>query len=234
MNDDKTQATSLNELMKNLAPASAWREVHQPEELRAAELLRQRLIRQVSSRRLSRSERLRITTTTRRLQNAMVRANVNWLEVDDMQYSLVVHNDKGVDLILKAQTVMIVPIAYGSEFRYVRSQVEKALRQIMKMHTTVGRTVEVVLTVTGEEPQEKLEEYRQIVLENLLLHVELPLATFMTSMTVFGGSNTSDTLRKIEALVQYIHWLEDQSFMPRILWVRTNSRKKNRFWRLLG
>lgn len=235
MNGDKGRMISFEKLMKRLIPASDWRRVHQPEELYAAEQLRQRLIRQTSSTRFSRSMRLRVAAATHHLQDAMARANMSWLEVDDMQYNLVVHNDKGVDLILKAQSAVIVPVSYGSELRSVRFQVEKALNRAMKMHTTVGRTVEVVVAITGEESQEELEEYRQMVSKNLLIHVEWPMATFLASVTIFGVTNSNDTFRKIEALVRYFHWLEDQSFVPHILWIHADRRMKNsRFWRLFG
>jgi hypothetical protein len=148
----------------------------------------------------------------------MVRADLNWLEIDDMQYTTIVHNEEGVDLILQSKSVVIVPVAYGSEFRQVRSQVERALQHTTRMHSTIGSTVEILLAVAGEEPQDDLESYRQKISDNLLMHLDWPTGTFMTSVIVFGDAKMDDTLRKIEALVLYNHWLENQAFAPRLLW----------------
>lgn len=218
MNGDRTHTTTLKKLMKNLTPVSTWRTVHQPDDLRAAELLRQRLLRQTPHSRLSVPQRLRVAATARRLKKAMKNANVNWLEVDDMRYTALVHSDEGVDLILKAKSVVIVPVAYGSEFRKVRSLVEKSLERAIRMPHAVGNTVEVVLAITGEEPQSDLESYRQKISDTLLMHLEWPTGTFMTSIIVFGTPEAEDTRHKIEALVRYIHWLENQSFAPRLFW----------------
>ena len=148
----------------------------------------------------------------------MTRADVNWLEVDDMQYTTIVHSDEGVDLILKSKSVVIVPVVCGSEFRQVRSQVEQALQYTTRMRSAVGSTIEVLLAIAGEEPQDDLESYRQKISDTILMHLDWPIGTFMTSVIVFGDIKMDDTLRKIEALVLYNHWLENQAFVPRLLW----------------
>lgn len=233
MNDDKTHTISMKKFMTSLAPALTWRSVHKPEDLHAAEQLRRRLLRQTLPAHLSRR---RVASATRRLKKAIALAHTSWFEIDDMQYTAIVHNSEGVDFILKAQSVMIVPITYGSEFRQVRSQIEKGLKNAMRMRNKVGRTVEVLLAITGEESQDDLEAYRQKISDNLLVHLEWPVGTFMTSVIVFGVSGADDTLRKIEALACYIHWLENQSFIPRFLWVgpHLNRRVMYLYDRLLG
>ena len=218
INGDGTRTGSLQKLMKGLTPISAWKQVREPEDLRATELLRQRLLRQMTPYRLSWRTRLQVAASTHRLRVAMTYADVSWLEVDDMQYTTIVHNDEGVDLVLQSKHVVIVPVAYGGEFRQVRSQVEQALQHTVRMRSTIGSTVEVLLAIAGEEPQEDLASYRQKISDNLLLHLDWPTGTFMTSVIVFGDVKMNDTLRKIEALVLYNHWLENQAFVPRLLW----------------
>jgi hypothetical protein len=211
----QTPPSNLRHELAALTPVQNSAAIDTPEHRRAAELAKNRLLRQSMPLETFRQPQF----STWRLMWAMKTAGISLFELDKIHYLTQVHHSLEFDAFAAMSRVTGVLLSTGTGMDKARSAIEHAVTKAGTTNVSSDELVGVVVVISDDQSLDELEKYRARVVSEILPDITVSDTVFIASSIIpkLKKGNTVQ-LGTYEALIRYEHWLENHKTRLKMKW----------------
>lgn len=158
------------------------------------------------------------SSATSHMVQRMEKARLTWVQLDDLAYNVTFHNPAGEDSVEHIKRMVCVPVSYRKSLPSNIQTIAQELAQ--KLTHYPGDATSYMLVIQGQpdDSWSEIEHYRAHLMKTIVAHVDKN--TLLVSANYRLSPGESDRLFKyrIQALGEYLHWLQNHANPIRIEW----------------
>lgn len=145
---------------------------------------------------------------TKTMLHHMHKAQLTWISIDDLAYSIIYHHSTGEDSLEHPKKIVCIPVEYGTT--PIRD-----FTSIFSRHHGSNIAYFIVIHGTTDHSWEALDSYHDEVLSRLTA-IYPHAIIFSTSYRLSPGEGKKYFKRRITALARYARWLQNHDDTPAI------------------
>lgn len=154
----------------------------------------------------------------------MKKARLDWVQLDDLAYNVVFHDDTGEESVEHIKRIICLPIEYHNNLPANKQAITREITQHLAQRVINSKDVFMII-VQGKTDNswEEIDGYREDLMKLIISRIDRRTSIVSFSYRLSPGESPRFFKRRVQAVAEYIHWLQNHTTRIALQWQKVRN-----------